>query len=50
MFLIISPVYLTGAVQVSRIIFYGRVKYLNLEGNVEFNTNNKWKIVSRTMK
>ena len=37
-------------IKVSRIIFYGRVKYLNLEGNVEFNTNNKWKIVSRTMK
>ena len=37
-------------IKVSRIIFYGRVKYLNLEGNIEFNTNNKWKIVSRTMK
>lgn len=37
-------------IKVSRIIFYGRVKYLNLEGNIEFNSNNKWKIVSRTMK
>ena len=37
-------------IKVIRIIFYGRVKYLNLEGNIEFNTNNKWKIVSRTMK
>ena len=28
-------------IKVSRIIFYGRVKYLNLEGNIQFNANNK---------
>lgn len=32
-------------IKVKRIIFYGRVIYLNLEGNIEFNMNNKQKIL-----
>lgn len=32
-------------IKVKRIIFYGKVIYLNLEGNIEFNTNNKQKIL-----
>lgn len=36
-------------IKVKRIIFYGKVIYLNLEGKIQFDKNNKQKIIRRTM-
>ena len=37
-------------IKIKRIIFYGKVIYLNLEGKIQFDKNNKQKIIRRTMK
>ena len=36
-------------IKVKRIIFYGKVIYLNLEGKIQFDKNNKQKIIRRIM-
>lgn len=36
-------------IKVKRIIFYGKVIYLNLEGKIQFDKNNKQKIMRRIM-
>lgn len=36
-------------IKIKRIIFYGKVIYLNLEGKIQFDKNNKQKIIRRIM-